>query len=48
MEFRAVTPAQKQARHGNIRLTMDVYAHIDKDEQIDTIQKLKAPEDDAA
>jgi len=40
--------AQTLARHGDIRLTMEVYTHVDRNEQIDAIRKLKAPEEGAA
>jgi len=40
--------AQTLARHSDIRLTMEVYTHVDREEQIDAIRKLRAPEDDAA
>lgn len=40
--------AQVLARHSDIRLTMDVYTHVDREAQVDAIRKLKAPEDDAA
>jgi len=40
--------AQTLARHSDIRLTMDVYTHVDREEQIDAIRKLRAPGDDAA
>ncbi|MEA1950127.1 MAG: tyrosine-type recombinase/integrase [Planctomycetota bacterium] len=40
--------AQTLARHSDIRLTMDVYTHVDRAEQIAAIRSLPAPEDDAA
>jgi integrase len=40
--------AQTLARHSDIRLTMDVYTHVDREEQIAATGSLPAPEDDAA
>ena len=40
--------AQTLARHSDIRLTMDVYTHVDREEQIAAIHSLPTPEDDAA
>lgn len=40
--------AQMLARHSDIRLTMEVYTHVDQNEQIDAIRKLKAPDEGAA
>jgi len=40
--------AQTLARHSDVRLTMDVYTHVDREEQIDAIRKLGAPGDEAA
>ena len=40
--------AQTPARHSDVRLTLDVYTHVDREEQIDAIRKLRAPEDEAA
>jgi len=40
--------AQTLARHSDVRLTMDVYTHVDREEQIDAIRKLRAPGDEAA
>ncbi len=40
--------AQTLARHSDIRLTMEVYTHVDRGEQVDAIRKLKAPEGGAA
>jgi len=33
--------AQMLARHSDIRLTMDIYTHVDRDEQAEAIGKLK-------
>ena len=35
--------AQMLARHSDIRLTMDVYTHVDRVEQIAAIRSLPAP-----
>ena len=40
--------AQSLARHSDIRLTMDVYTHVDRKEQIAAIRSLPTPEDGAA
>ena len=40
--------AQMLARHSDIRLTMEVYTHVDQNDQIDAIRKLKAPDEGAA
>ena len=40
--------AQMLARHSDIRLTMEVYTHVDQNEQIDAIRKLRAPDEGAA
>ena len=40
--------AQTLARHSDIRLTMDVYTHVDREEQIAAIHSLPTPEEDAA
>ena len=32
--------AQTLARHSNIQLTMDIYTHIDKKQQVDAIDSL--------
>ena len=40
--------AQTLARHSDIRLTLDVYMHVDRAEQIDVIRKPRPPKDDAA
>ena len=39
--------AQTLARHSDIRLTMDIYTHVDREEQVDAIRRLKAPEEGA-
>ncbi len=44
----SVETAQMLARHSDIRLTMEVYTHVDQYEQIDAIGKLKAPDEGAA
>jgi len=35
--------AQTMARHSDINLTMNVYSHVQMDEQADAIRKLPAP-----
>ena len=40
--------AQTLARHSDIRLTMDVYTHVDRDEQVAAIHSLPAPRDGVA
>jgi hypothetical protein len=41
----AVSPktAQTLARHSDIRLTMDVYTHVDREEQVAAIRSFPAP-----
>ena len=40
--------AQTLARHSDIRLTMDVYTHVDRAEQVAAIRSLPVPEEDEA
>jgi len=37
--------AQKLARHSDIRLTMEIYTHVDQDARVDAISRLPNPED---
>jgi len=39
--------AQILARYNDIRITIEVYTHVDQNEQIDAIRKFKAPDEEA-
>ena len=36
--------AQMLARHSDIRLKIEVYTHVDQNEQVDAMRKFKAPD----
>jgi hypothetical protein len=41
-----VKTAQTLPRHSDIRLTMEVYTHVDRQDQIAVVHSLPVPKDD--